>query len=121
MWRRRFSWVWQYALWGLVGAAANRAVLVLEAAQRVKGWPWGQPQGPGGGVYVVSVVIHLGIAAATTAALATTAIVTNGFVAFGIGAAAPVVVKKVAGYAETLVPSRGDDEQGPAGGEIDAS
>ena len=115
----KFCGVWQYALWGLVGAAANRAVLFLEASQRVKGWPWTRPKGPGGGVYAVSVIIHLGIAAATGAALATTAIITNGFIAFGIGAAAPIVVKKVAGYVETLIPA-GDDEQRDERGEIDA-
>ncbi len=103
--------MWQYALWGLIGAAANRAVLLLEATQRVKGWPWARPQGPGGGVYTMSIIVHLGIAAATTAALATTAIITNGFIAFGIGAAAPVVVKKIAGYAETLIPARNEDQQ----------
>jgi hypothetical protein len=101
--------VWEYALWGLVGGAANRGVLFLEASQRVKGWPWSLPRGPGGGVYAVAIVIHLGIAAATTAALATTTIITSGLVAFGVGAAAPVVVKKVIGYVETLVPSNGED------------
>jgi hypothetical protein len=99
--------MWQYALWGLVGAAANRAVLFLEAAQRVKGWPWARPKGPGGGVYTVSIIIHLGIATATTAALATTATIANGFLAFGVGAAAPIVVKKLARYAETLIPADG--------------
>lgn len=100
--------MWQYALWGLVGAAANRAVLFLEAAQRVKGWPWARPRGPGGGVFLVATLVHLGIATATTAALATTTIIVNGFIAFGVGAAAPVVVKKVAGYAESLITMDGD-------------
>jgi hypothetical protein len=102
--------VWQYALWGAVGAAANIGVVFLEASRRVKGWPWERPKGPGGGVYAASVVIHIGIATATTAALAAAAIVTNAFVAFGIGATAPSVVKKVARYAETLIPSSDDNE-----------
>jgi hypothetical protein len=55
----------------------------------------------------VSIVLHLAIAAATTAALSTTAILSNGFLAFGMGAAAPVVVKKVSGYALTLLPADG--------------
>lgn len=97
--------MWQYALWGLAGAAANTGVVFLEASRRVKGWPWVRPRGPGGGVYAATVVINLGIAAVATAALATTTIVGSGFVAFGLGAAAPVVVKKMAAYAETLIPS----------------
>lgn len=101
----------QYALWGLVGAAANVGVVFLEASKRAKGWPWVRPKGPGGGVYAVSIVIHLGIATATTAAMASTSIVTSYFVAFGIGAAAPVVVKKVARYAESLLPVAEDDNK----------
>jgi len=112
--------MWQYALWGLVGAAVNRALLFLEASQRVKGWPWAQPDGPGGGVYAVSVVLHLAIAATTTAAVSTTALLSSGFLAFGMGAAAPVVVKKVSGYAlKVLLPddsSHSADEGGPDDG-----
>jgi len=103
--------VWQFALWGAVGAAANIGVVFLEASRRVKSWPWERPKGPGGGVYAASIFIQLGIATATTSALATAAIVTNAFVAFGIGAAAPSVVKKVARYAEALIPSNDHDEQ----------
>lgn len=97
--------MWQYALWGLVGGAVNRGVLFLEASHRVKGWPFTRPYGTGGGVYAVSIIIHLGIAAATAAALSTTMIVTSGFIAFGTGVAAPVVVKKVARHVEGLIPS----------------
>ncbi|WP_410659523.1 hypothetical protein [Amycolatopsis sp. lyj-112] len=104
--------MWLYAVWGLVGAAANRGVVFLEAAQRVKGWPWKRPSGPGGGVYTVSLVLHLGIAAAVGAALTTAGIVTNGLVAFGVGAAAPTVVKKISRYGQGLVPS---SEQGQGG------
>ncbi|QIS10361.1 hypothetical protein [Nocardia arthritidis] len=95
---------WQYAVWGLVGAATNSGVVFLEASRRVKGWPWIRPRGPGGGVYLVSILINLGVATATTAALATTLIVSNGLIAFGVGAGAPVVVKKIAAYAESLLP-----------------
>ena len=108
--------MWEFALWGLVGAATNRAVVFLEASQQAKGrWPWKQPDGPGGGVYAVSVLLHMAIATATTAALATTAVVTSAFVAFGAGVAAPVVVKKAARYAESLLPP---DESRRTRGEI---
>ncbi|GAB3158780.1 hypothetical protein GCM10027258_70760 [Amycolatopsis stemonae] len=96
--------MWQYALWGLIGAAANRALLLLEASERAKKWPWTPPDGPGGGLYATSVGLHLGIATAATAALATTTIISNGFVAFGFGAGAPVVVKKACRYAIRLLP-----------------
>lgn len=111
--------MWQYALWGLVGAAANVGVVFLEATRRVKGWPWARPKGPGGGVYAASIVVHLAIAAATTAAMATSMIITSGFIAFGIGAAAPVVVKKLARYAETLLPRDAEPQLNP--GEDNAS
>lgn len=96
--------MWNYVLWGLVGAATNRGLLFLEATQQAKGWPWARPDGPGGGVYATSIVIHLGIAAGATAALAHGAVITNSLVAFGVGVGAPAVVKKFAGYAETIGP-----------------
>jgi hypothetical protein len=107
--------VWQYALWGLIGASANIGVVFLEASQRVKGWPWASPKGPGGGVYAVSVLVNLGISAGATAALSSTGMVVNDMVAFGIGASGPIVVKKVARYVESLLPDdspqigRGDE------------
>ncbi|MCU1647142.1 MAG: hypothetical protein JWN03_7417 [Nocardia sp.] len=52
----------------------------------------------------MSILIHLGVATATTAALATTLIVSNALIAFGVGAGAPVIVKKLAQYAESLLP-----------------
>ncbi|MFE9322217.1 hypothetical protein ACIHDR_33500 [Nocardia sp. NPDC052278] len=58
----------------------------------------------------MSILIQLAVATATTAALATTLIVSSGMVAFGVGAGAPVVVKKLAAYAESLLPGR--DEGG---------
>ena len=96
--------MWQYALWGLIGAASNRALLILEVSERVKKWPWTPPDGPGGGIYAASIALHLGIATASTAALATTAIISNGLTAFGFGVGAPVVVKKASQYAIRLLP-----------------
>jgi hypothetical protein len=96
--------MWQHALWGLVGAAANVGVVFIEASRRVKGWRWARPKGPGGGVYAVSVLANLAIAAGAAAAVSTTGIIGNGMVAFGIGAAGPIVVKKIARYVESLLP-----------------
>lgn len=112
--------MWHYALWGLLGAAVNRALLFLEASHRVKGWPWIRPEGPGGGVYAVSILLHLAIATATTAALATTSILTNGLLAFAMGAAAPVVVKKISGYALTMLPPEAEPPPAESGARDEA-
>jgi hypothetical protein len=93
------------ALWGVFGAAANAGIVFIEACRRVKGWPWCRPNGPGGGVYVASVVINVAVAGVTTAAMATANITSSGLVAFGVGAAAPVAVKKVSRYAQSLLPA----------------
>ena len=61
----------------------------------------------------MSIVLHLGIAAAVTAALAATPILTNVFVAFGAGAAAPIIVRKAALGAIKLLPPEGHDGQQP--------
>ena len=103
--------VWQYAaVWGLAGGAVNRALIYLEAAQRVKGPPWRQPDGPGGGVYMVAVLLHCAIAAVVTGAVAQADYVPNAVVALGIGAAAPVVVKKLSSYTLAVMPKTSDDK-----------
>ncbi|MBB5856480.1 hypothetical protein HDA45_006567 [Amycolatopsis umgeniensis] len=72
-------------------------------------------------MYAVSVVVHLAIAGSTTAAVATTSLISNGLIAFGMGAAAPVVVKKVAGYALQSLPSAEDSPQRGERGSSDGS
>jgi hypothetical protein len=104
--------VWQYALWGLVGAAVNRALVYLEETNRAKGWPWQFPYGPGAGPYLVSVVLHCGIAAGVTAGAAAAGYIGNAVVALGIGAAAPVVVKKISGYTLALLPRAEGEAKG---------
>jgi len=94
---------WQYALWGLGGAAVNRALIGAEAAQRVKGLPWPKPEGPGGGVYLVSVIIQLAVATVVVAAAAQSKWVPNPGVALGMGASAPVLLKKLTSIALALV------------------
>lgn len=107
--------MWLYALWGLAGAAVNRALIFLEASQRVKGWPWRSPDGPGGGVYLVSVVLHCAIGAVVAFAAADARIATNGLLALGLGAGAPVVVKKVSGYTLAVLPRPTEDADGGGG------
>lgn len=104
--------VWQYALWGMLGAAANCGVAFLQASRRVpKGWPWAEPDGPGGGVYAASIGVHLFLGTVTAAALAAASIVNNSFVAFGAGVGAVALVKKAGAYAIVAIPSKEDGDQ----------
>ncbi|WP_067474262.1 hypothetical protein [Nocardia amamiensis] len=94
--------MWQYALWGIAGAAANCGIAYLEVSTRVKGWPWRRSNGgPGGGVYLSWVMINLGVAGVTTWAIAYGDIINTNAAAFGAGVAAPALVKKLAAYSET--------------------
>lgn len=63
----------------------------------------GYVRGPGGGVYAVSIAIHLDLGTGATAALVEGSVVTNGLVVFGAGAVDPVVVKKVGALVERLL------------------
>ncbi|WP_063016343.1 hypothetical protein [Nocardia nova] len=115
-----YRWgMWLYAVWGCIGAAVNCGVVFLEASKRVKGWPWVAPRGPGGGPYAASIVVQLGIGAATAAGVLGSGLIAanvaaNGL-AFGIGTATPVVVKKIGQYVESLVPGEKDPEDGHEG------
>ncbi|MGS2805531.1 hypothetical protein [Nocardia sp. MW-W600-9] len=103
--------MWLYAVWGCVGAAVNCGLVFLEASNRAKGWPWVRPEGPGGGVYAVSIVIHLAVATATSVAILSSGLIaTSVLVAFGIGTGTPVVVKKVSGYVQSLLPGEDSGE-----------
>lgn len=104
--------MWQYALWGLAGAAMNRALVLLEASQHAKGWPWREPYGPGAGPYWIATLLHFIIATVVTAAAAQAGYIPNALVAVGIGAAAPIAVKKVAGYTLGLLPGAQDEAKG---------
>ncbi len=102
------SRMWLFALWGCIGAAVNCGTEFVEASSRVKGWPWADPQGPGGGVYVVALAIKLGAGAATAAVLPESGLLPeNVAVAFGIGACAPSIIKKLAQYVQGLLPPGG--------------
>lgn len=106
--------MWLYAVWGCVGAAVNCGVIFVEASNRVKGWPWIAPAGPGGGVYAASVVVQLAAGAATSAAVIGSGLIgTNVLVAFGIGSGTPVVLKKLSTYVRSLLPGEEPPDQGP--------
>lgn len=106
-----------YAVWGCVGAAVNCGVVFVEATRRAKGWPWARPKGPGGGPYAASVVVQLGIGAATASVVVGSGLIAANVaasgLAFGIGTATPVVVKKLSQYVESLLPGEDDDGERP--------
>jgi hypothetical protein len=111
------SW-WDYALIGVGGAAVERAIVFLRALDRVPNGdrPWRIPHGPGGGMYLLAIVLHLIIAAIAVGALAGAGLVTNSFVALGAGAGAVQLVKQARGLAlRENVPSKGErTDQTPA-------
>lgn len=96
--------MWLYALWGLAGAAINRALVFLEANRRVKGPPWHFPEGPGGGFFALAVVLHCGIGTAVTYAAADTKLIHNPLMALGLGATAPVAMKTISRIALAALP-----------------
>jgi hypothetical protein len=96
---------WEYALWGLLGAAANRGVEFLDVLGRAKVWPWERRAGgPGAGPYWVAQLLHLFVGTVAAAAAAAGHIVDNGFVAFGTGIAGVLVVRKAGSYALSRLP-----------------
>ncbi|GAA2071286.1 hypothetical protein GCM10009780_03220 [Actinomadura alba] len=100
--------MWEYALWGLLGAAANRALVFLEANRRVKGVAWRFPEGPGGGYFLVACLLHCGIGAALTSAAAATGVIATPLIALGLGATAPTAMAKVGRYALAALPADDD-------------
>lgn len=108
---------WEYALWGLLGAASNRGLRFVEDLHRVKGWPWARAVGgPGAGPYVAATGVHLFLGAAAAAALTAAGIVDNAFLAFCAGVGAVLVVKKAGELAAGQVPSGGRDDGYPQRG-----
>jgi hypothetical protein len=87
--------MWQFALWGLAGAAANRAIIFLEASNKAKGRPWRYPEGPGGWAYAISVVLHCCIGAVVTFAAAESGYIHNALLGLGLGASATVAMKTI--------------------------
>ncbi|HEX3787171.1 MAG TPA: tetratricopeptide repeat protein [Pseudonocardiaceae bacterium] len=100
--------MWLYALWGLAGAAANRALIYLEASRRATSRPWQYPYGPGGDAYAVSVLLHCAIGAAAAWGAERTGVVSTIPLGVAVGIAAPVVLKKLAGYVVALLGSAGE-------------
>src|SRR4051794_14255957 len=81
------------SLWGLAGAAINRALVFLEANRKVKGPAWRYPEGPGGEFFALATALHCVMGAVVTTAAAQSGFVPKALVALGLGASAPVVMK----------------------------
>ncbi|NVI87983.1 hypothetical protein [Actinomadura sp. BRA 177] len=97
--------MWQFALWGLLGAVANRTAAFLEANQRVKGPPWRYPKGPGGRYFLFACALHCLLATMVTSAAAASDMIPAPWVAFILGAGAPAVLAKLGRYALLALPA----------------
>jgi hypothetical protein len=108
--------MWAFASWGLIGAATVRAIVLVEAIERVRGRPWRIGLGgPGGGMFLLAQVLHCGIGVGVAAAVGSALPSSAGPVAligFGLGAAAPTTVKKLSGYSLALVPGKDETNRG---------
>ncbi|NKZ06807.1 hypothetical protein [Actinomadura latina] len=113
--------MWQFALWGLAGAVANRTAAFLEANGRVKGPPWRYPKGPGGRYYVFACALHCMLATIVTSAAAASDMIPEPWVAFAMGASAPAVLAKLGRYVLLAVPADpgADDRADDRGGDFD--
>lgn len=103
--------MWQYAFWGLAGAAVNRALIFLEANRRAKGPGWRYPDGPGGAYFLVACVLHCGIGAVLTAAAALTGVIATPLLALGLGGVAPAAMAKIGRYALDALPVASEDQR----------
>jgi hypothetical protein len=103
--------MWQYALWGLAGAAINRALIFLEANSRAKGPAWQYPEGPGGSFFALAVVLHCAVGAIVTYATAASGYIHNPLLGIGLGAAAPVAVKTISRMALAALPPAEPDRK----------
>jgi hypothetical protein len=115
--------MWQFALWGLAGAATNRAIIFLEASNRAKERPWRYPEGPGAWSYAISVVLHCCIGAVVTFAAAESGYIHNALLGLGLGASATVAMKAISRMSLAALPAArgagsgedpGDSGEGPS-------
>ncbi|MEU6753547.1 hypothetical protein ABZ914_45600 [Spirillospora sp. NPDC046719] len=96
--------MWQFVLWGVMGAVANRTLAFLEANRRTARPPWKYPGGPGGGYYLFACALHCMLAAMVTSAAAASDMITAPWAAFALGAGAPAVLAKLGRYALLAFP-----------------
>ncbi|URM94088.1 hypothetical protein LUW76_06960 [Actinomadura madurae] len=103
--------MWQFVVWGLMGAAANRTLAFLEANRRVKGPPWRYPKGPGGRYYLFACALHCMLAAMVTSAAAASDLIDAPWLAFAFGAGAPAIMAKLGRYALWALPPGPDGDE----------
>ncbi|MFD5574811.1 MULTISPECIES: hypothetical protein [Streptomyces] len=92
-------------LWALLGGGAAEMTLFLgtlrpPSAKKPWVWPWTRAELR---VYAVWVVVRLGLSGALAAPFADAGRITDSFMAFMLGVAAPLLMTKVAALAQVLV------------------
>ncbi|MFJ9554420.1 hypothetical protein ACIRPH_11425 [Nocardiopsis sp. NPDC101807] len=87
--------LWQYALWGLLGAAAVEGSEAFAVMRRTHAPPWRHKEGPAPTVFAWSVVIRLFLGAIVASVMGESGAVANAVGAFGVGLAAPVLIEKM--------------------------
>lgn len=87
--------LWEAAVWGLGGGFAVEAIQLYGAIRRVRGFPWKRRSEPGLGPYTVATVLRLAVGAIVATAAGSAGAVENGFNAFALGIAAPLLVENL--------------------------
>jgi hypothetical protein len=82
--------------WAVMGGLCVEALALLKLIKNDLQWSWRRPIPQGLTAYVISVMLRIGIGAGLAAAAADSHQVSGGFVAFGLGVGAPLILEKLA-------------------------
>lgn len=83
------------AVWGVLGGLCVELLELYGRIHRTPKWNWREPIPQGMIAYLISVTIRVGIGAVVAAAAAASGQVSGTLTAFGLGAAAPLVIEKL--------------------------
>lgn len=86
---------WGAGVWGLAGGLCVEALALYATIRGTRRWNWRRPIPQGLMAYLISVVVRVGSGAFLAAAAAGSGQVSGSLAAFGLGAAAPLVVEKL--------------------------
>jgi hypothetical protein len=100
--------------WGLAGSLCVEGLELYARIRRTSGWSWRMPIPQGLAAYLISVAIRAGAGAVLAAAAGSSGQVAGVFGAFALGAAAPLVVERLARVIPLDVPPDGPPARLPA-------